>query len=207
MKYLWKKIAFTLAEMLISITILWFIFVGIFGFVTGAFTKLVYEDTKITSIEQVLDFQKQIEDFYNKWYNQVQILSYDTTNPNKALLMKNIDASKGAILVWVVHLEQNDTLWVLQSEYVYGNNFLAYTRIAEDRVQNIEQTFTTQTFPRDTIFQNLRVKHFIPTLFNEWKIVDIELQVTHLFLKNLDNRNFETINDSELYLQKYNLVF
>lgn len=202
MKFFNKK-ALTLAELITSIVIIGALSVIIFVFATANIEELTENDIKIRFTEEFLNFQEIISNFDKEWYSIVKIISIPN-NSNWVLCLKKEDLNAW-VLVWIVNLDTK----MIQQNYIYWDNFIAYRELSSDEIAEIDSDndiVFTKIFQIDKIFQGLRVKDFVLEPYNNWKIVDLYVSFVKKF-SNLFWQNFEDLSIENIVIWEYNLTF
>jgi hypothetical protein len=150
-----------------------------------------------------LNFQEIISNFDKEWYSIVKIISIPN-NSNWVLCLKKEDLNAW-VLVWIVNLDTK----MIQQNYIYWDNFIAYRELSSDEIAEIDSDndiVFTKIFQIDKIFQGLRVKDFVLEPYNNWKIVDLYVSFVKKF-SNLFWQNFEDLSIENIVIWEYNLTF
>lgn len=168
MKFIKKKKAFSLVELVISLTISSIIFFIVFSYIVDSVNELSKSNFKIDNISSIFSFQKKFSSFVRWWYMFISTIG--TTN-NSVILIKNTDYSDWYIF-WVV----DKSTMKIEKNYVYWDNTIWYRRLTENEINNIEldeNNVYDLTFHRDKLFEWIKVKDFKADFFNSWALLNV----------------------------------
>lgn len=173
MKFIKKKKAFTLIELVISITISSIIFFIVFSFVVDSVDELTQSNYKMDSIDDIFSFRNVFSRYVRWWY---MFISTIWTTNNSVILLKNASYTDWYIF-WVV----NRNTMKIQKDYIYWDNTIWYRRVTETEINDIEADSNkvyNLSFFNDKIFEWIKVKDFNAEFYNSWAILDIYLSST-----------------------------
>jgi hypothetical protein len=199
-----NKKALTLAELVISLVIIWVLVGGIFIFITMNVEELADNNVKISLTKEWLDFQETIMNFIDSWYSTGGIISLNLPNENEVLYLKKPDSSAW-VLIWIIDSNTKK----IQKNYVYWDNFVGYRELSQSEVSEIDinnNLAFDKIFQGDKLFLNLRAKDFKLELYN-WKIVNLHISIVKKVDESLFWTDFADLNIEDIVIGEYDLTF
>jgi len=174
----YKKYAFTLLELIISITISSIIILVIFSFVSDTLDA-------ISSSKKQTEFLGSLDQFvielgnYKSIYNSGSILIDNTsTLGNDVLILKNSLGTDGVIFgvinTQTAKLENNATF------DKYDDKIIGFRELSSSEITALNSDPTLvydYTFYNDKMFQNIKTKSFQVNTYNTGAIVDVNFVV------------------------------
>lgn len=186
MKFIKKKKAFSLVELVISITISSIIFFIVFSYIVESVNELSKSNIEINNIGGIFSFQKKFNNFVRWGYMFISTL---WTTTNSVILIKNKDFTDWYIF-WVV----DKNTMKIEKNYVYWENTIWYRRVTGNEINSIELDVNNAydlTFHRDKILEWTKIKDFRTDYFNTWTILNIYVSS---ILNNNPDLNWESLS-------------
>lgn len=202
-----NNIWFTLAELIVSISISSILLWGIFYFISQNIEEITLSNNKT-------DFYTDLNYFREK------SLSISNTYSSGVVFVDNVSWSWSDILLLTSKIKDDWYLiWVVDkstmklesgsiSYNTYYDKVLWYTRISSSQISDIytnSWNIYNVSFFKDHIYDNLKVKDFQVDLYNSWSIINIDSSFFLNYNSGFSNQLFSTLAWIEIF--KINLNF
>lgn len=203
-----SKKAFTLIELLISISISILI---IFWFTTlymNISESIVYSQRKVNILNDVKNFTTKLSystNLYNSWFIISQTDKFDT------LILTN-SGNLNWYIIWV--FDCNNKTWVdiklTQNNTIYDNNCFWYFPLKQTQISNIitdKQSIYNNSFNWWSIYSNIIVKSFKVSEFTPNHIFDLNLELFDYLYFDFISKNIDSLNYDYSKIIRINLNF
>lgn len=179
MKSFITKKALTLVELVISITISTVVMLIVLTFVSDSIETVLSSNKKTEIYEDLFRFKQEFNSF-SRWgyFQQDLIVTSATGSQSDIILMQDINNAKWVVF-WVVNKE---TLAIeREADYqLYYDKVLWYRTLSETELAaiNLNPTliYDLNFFP-DKLFDWLKIKDFQIDQYNNWIIIDMNLEI------------------------------
>ena len=203
--------AFTLVEMVVSVSISTLIIAGASYFVFKTSNEAQTSKNRTQIHVDVAAFAEKMNASRIKYASGTVII--DTLSGYDVFLATNTGATNG-VLVGVVSLKTPDSNWNFNlaatgSEVNYEKRALAVEELKQSQIQAIladPQKVYTITFQPDSIFTALNAQDFSATPYQSWSLFEMNFPVYDRFLDGYAWKPVDSIS-SEIVTLPFNLVF
>lgn len=172
MKFLRKKLAFTLVELIVWMVISSILFFIVFTFITSSLEKIKYSNYKTNTIDEAFNLKDDLNQFLKWNYFDMSALWIPGFN---VLLIKDLEWED-----WMIFWAVNKDTMKLQQNYVYWDNVFWYRRLSETEINDIEldnNEIYDLVFFNDKLYNNLKIRGFWVDFYNSWTILDLSFSV------------------------------
>lgn len=203
-----KKTAFTLGELLVSIAISAIVLVAVFFFINSMSTEVVLIEKQKNIVTEFLDFRREL-DSYRKKYTEVSIWN-PTSIGAKFFAMENKTWTDWYIF-WAVNLGNESNFLKLNEDIsTYKNTVLWFRRLSESEITKIkrwEKNYADLAFQKDKIYNNLKVRNIKIEAYNSGttsqKIYDMEFEINKDFKESFIWQKWEDLAKDTLSTLTY----
>ena len=192
--------AFTIVELLVSITISVILLWGIFYFMSDTILGISRSSTQSKFLKDFYSFTT----IFDTW--KLEILHDYTWESFDVGILKSLNGENG-ILIWVVDF---DTLRLSSTWSVnrYHNSVLGYRALSSLELGNIETDANVVydlTFFWDKLFNRFNLQYFDMTSYNSWSTVEMWLSIFPNYNPTFYNQAWNELPKDQIF--KYSLVF
>ena len=202
-----NKKAFTLAELLVAMTISVIIIFFIWNFVINSLNEIRSSNNESNFLESFEDFKFTLNNYRNTFLSW-SILIDNTWTWSDVLMLKSLDKSKWIIL-WVVN-KTTMKLENTQEKYnTYYDKVIWYRDLSNSEIIELENSETqvySYVFFNDKLFNNIKIIDFQLDFFNQNKILEMNIKVNKDYKESLNWISFDNF-DHNANSKSFNLSF
>lgn len=200
-KELKNILAFTLAELVIAITISSIVFLWILNLVWDTLYELWNANRSSEIIVSLNDIIYDFEALNQSYENKEIIISKDEWEWTDILLLSNSGLTWWVLIALVdpntKRIYNSSTSYPLYNEKYIWCRILDETELA-NIIATPSDSYTLEFF-EDKIFTNIYMKDFQVSLFNSWTISDMELSLLLRYWKESEWISWEDVGNDNLY--------
>lgn len=196
-----KKLnAFTIVELMVSITISVILLWGIFYFMSDTILGISRSSAQSSFLKNFYGFTTILDT------GNLEILHNYTDEWFDVAILKSVDGLSG-VLIWVVDRETLKLTPVLNWN-IYHNSVLWYRALSENEIMNIDSdssiVYDYDFFP-DKLFNTFNLRNFQLESYNSWSTVEMVLDIFPYYNPNFKGQDWLTLPQDEIFT--YSLVF
>ncbi len=194
MKHIYKKSAFTLIELIVSIVISTIVLVIVFGFTGDTIANLVDINRKSDALQWVYRLTTILSSHKWKYIVPEVIVDNSVWSGHDIFYMRD-PGGNGWVLWGVI---DSKTLQIEDNSVYpyYGDKVLAYRLLSAPEIAAIvadNSVVYDYDFFEDKIFDEFKTKEFQLELYNTWALIESNIQIIPHYKKELDNIEWQDI--------------
>ena len=199
MKNIYKKSAFTLIELVVSIVISTIVLVIVFGFTWDTIANLVDINRKSDSLQGVYSLTTIMSSHKWKYIIPDVLIQKDFWTGHDVLYLKD-PADKWWVL-WAVI--DSETLQIEDDDNYdyYGDKVVWYRLLSESDITAIDTDSSVvydYSFFEDKIFHAFKIKEFQLELYNSGALIESNIEIIPHYKKDLNNLRWPDISKDDL---------
>ena len=207
MKSLITKKALTLVELVISITISSVVMLIVLTFVADSIEIVIGSNKKTDIYEDLFEFKNDFNKFSRGWYYQQDLIVSDSSWTWSDILIMQNEYGTSWVIYWVV---DKGTMKIDPdlSNNLYSEKVIWYRVLSELELTNISSDVSAiydLTFFSDKVYDNLKIKDFQINLYNNWSIIDMDLEILLYYNDSNTWVSLHDINPDDIL--NINLIF
>lgn len=195
-----KQFAFTIVELMVSITISVILLWGIFYFMSDTILGISRSSAQSDFLENFYGFTTILDT------GNLEILHNYSDEWFDVAILKSINGLSW-VIIWVVD-KQTLQLSPVDQSNIYHNSVLWYRSLSELEIINIESDsnviYEYDFFP-DKLFDTFNLRDFQLESYNSWSTVEMKLDIFPLYNPNFTGQNWNTLPQDEIFT--YSLIF
>jgi len=197
-----KKKAFTIIELIISITITIIIIWWIMVFISSLSSEIEYSTKKTNIITEISDIENKIDEIKSKYTSWIILIDNESwTGSDVLLFRKNIwDDIQDWYILAQIDFNNKVIDWSWNVDNIW-KKVLGFRKISETELITIDSNpleIYNYTFHLDNIFKNITLKDFQVSFYNSGDIWEIELYINTDYRYNNSSLKYSEITNENI---------
>lgn len=191
---------FTLVELIVAVVISSIVLTILMSFITTSMNEITYSNKQTEVLDSINTFSTAMNNY--KWSFEVTTMIIDKTGSWSDVIMLSNEEENEWILIGIVW---KDTLALEATELNFNTIYekhLAVRELTQADIVTLKATPESAydlNFNEDKLFYELVMKDFQIGLYNNWAIIDADLDILINYKQGVDWENWENITNDWVY--------
>ncbi len=193
-----KKLWFTLVEIIVAIAISSILFIFLFNFMVDALNEIKVSKDKSKFFSNFAGFQLKMKNISEVFPKYAVLIDNNYGSWSDIVLFKNRKENK-AIALWIVDVDKMK----FDKDYnIYKQKVIWIIELSKNQLTELwsdaNKIYDYKVF-KDKLFEDIFAKDLQAQLYNNFKILDLEMLLIPSYKPSLDWENWNNLKKSDLF--------